>query len=499
MRRLGSTRRTARSARTGGRRTGRAVIAGAVCAAALAALTAAAPAQAHQRPHWEMKETGASDVRFRGLAAVSRHTAWVAGTRGTVLRTTDGGETWRSVSPPGAGELQFRDIEAFDARRAVVLAIGEGARRPGSTAPTTAGRPGPNPSATPTRGPSTTASRSSTAATASPRERPGGREVPHPVDQRRRALLEGAAEQRACRPRRRARPGSRPVASAWSRPDRRTCGWPPAGRGTRARAALRRLRGLTWTASDIPIPAGDPARGVFALAFRDRAHGLAVGGDFSPDQPSPRGRRRGTTDGGTTWRSADRSPSSYRSGVAWLPVQPHRRPRGRPHRHGPHHRRRPHLADRRHRVVRHRGLHAGSGLLGRRRAGTGPPGWSADGARGRVFVRNVGIRSLNVRGSERTCHAVRAPSGAAVRAHQGQRQGPWREHRPRQGDRGQDGQQGAPPSPASPRPPAVRPRRTSRRASGAASDPGTGRAPRDPPTTSCTRRPSAATSAAVRT
>ncbi|KFG72570.1 hypothetical protein FM21_16835 [Streptomyces mutabilis] len=50
----------------------------------------------------------------------------MVGSRGTVLRTTDGGDTWRNVSPPDAGRLEFRDVEAFDARRAVVLATGEG-------------------------------------------------------------------------------------------------------------------------------------------------------------------------------------------------------------------------------------------------------------------------------------------------------------------------------------------------------------------------------------
>lgn len=99
------------------------------CGAALAALTAV-PAQAHgpqsRAPHWEAKDSGTPEVRFRGLSAVSRNTAWLAGTGGTVLRTGDGGASWRNVSPPGAAELQFRDIEAFDARRAVVLAIGEG-------------------------------------------------------------------------------------------------------------------------------------------------------------------------------------------------------------------------------------------------------------------------------------------------------------------------------------------------------------------------------------
>ncbi len=145
MRGLGKSRRTSRAVTVG------------LCAAAFAAALTAAPAQAHEAEgaHWALKDSG-SDVRFRGLSAVSRDTAWVAGAKGTVLRTTDGGASWRNVSPPGAADLEFRDIEAFDARRAVVLAIGEGEALPGSSGPTTAARPGPSPSATPTRRPSTT-------------------------------------------------------------------------------------------------------------------------------------------------------------------------------------------------------------------------------------------------------------------------------------------------------------------------------------------------------
>ena len=123
MRRLGKTRRTIRTVRTSGR-------ALAAAGGAVLAVLTALPAQAHTRapapPHWALKDTGAPAVRFRGLAAVDRDTAWVAGTRGTVLRTVDGGGSWRDVSPPGAADLQFRDVEAFDARHAVVLAIGEG-------------------------------------------------------------------------------------------------------------------------------------------------------------------------------------------------------------------------------------------------------------------------------------------------------------------------------------------------------------------------------------
>ncbi|MDQ2701503.1 MAG: oxidoreductase [Pseudomonadota bacterium] len=66
------------------------------------------------------------DVRLRGISAVDANVAWASGRKGTVLRTTDGGATWQSVSVPGAGELDFRDVEGFDADTAVVLSIGPG-------------------------------------------------------------------------------------------------------------------------------------------------------------------------------------------------------------------------------------------------------------------------------------------------------------------------------------------------------------------------------------
>ncbi|MFC8098000.1 MULTISPECIES: WD40/YVTN/BNR-like repeat-containing protein [unclassified Streptomyces] len=318
MRRLGSTRRTARSVRTRGRRGGRAVIAATVCAAALAALTAAAPARAHQRPHWELKDTtgaGASDVRYRGLAAVSRHTAWVAGTQGTVLRTTDGGDTWRNVSPPGAGELQFRDIEAFDARRAVVLAIGEGeASRVYRTDD---------------GGATWTESFRNTDARAfydclTFFDRRHGLAMSDPVDGKFRILStsDGGRSWKVLPSE--GMPAAQDGEAGFAASGQCLVAsgpkdvWLATGGAARARVLHSADRGLTWTASDAPIPGGDPARGVFALAFRDRAHGLAVGGDFRPDQTSPRAAAR-TTDGGRTWRPADRPAPAYRSGVAWLP------------------------------------------------------------------------------------------------------------------------------------------------------------------------------------
>ncbi len=290
---------------------------GVVCGAALAVLTCAGPTQAGEDrvPHWELKDSGTTDVRFRGLAAVSRNTAWLAGSKGTVLRTTDGGASWRNVSPPGGAGLEFRDVEAFDARRAVVLAIGEGEAsrvyrtEDGGATWTESFR---NTDARAFYDCMTFFDRRHGLALSDPVDgkfrilstSDGGRSWEVLPDTGMPAALDGEfgfAASGQCL----VAAGPKDV-------------WLATGGGTRARVLHSADRGRTWTATDTPIPAGDPARGVFALAFRDRAHGLAVGGDYRPDQASPQAAAR-TADGGRSWQPAAQPPPAYRSGAAWLP------------------------------------------------------------------------------------------------------------------------------------------------------------------------------------
>lgn len=314
MRALGNTRRWGRTVRT--------TAAGVVCAAALAAGTAG-PAGAREsgqsdgsdRAHWELKDTGTPTVRYRGLAAVSRDTAWVAGSAGTVLRTTDGGASWRNVSPPGAGELQFRDVEAFDARRAVVLAIGEGeASRVYRTE---------DGGATWTEAFRNTDPRAFYDCMAF-FDRRHGLAMSDPVDGRFRILSTADGGRSWTVLPDAGMPAAQDGEAGFAASGQClvTAGpkdvWLATGGAARARVLHSADRGRTWTAADTPIPAGDPARGGFALAFRDRAHGLAVGGDYRPDQTSPRAAAR-TTDGGAGWRPAVTPVSAYRSGVTWLP------------------------------------------------------------------------------------------------------------------------------------------------------------------------------------
>lgn len=288
---------------------------GVACTAALAALTTGSAQAGARAPHWALKDTGTPDVRFRGLAAVDRDTAWLAGTGGTVLRTTDGGASWRNVSPPGAGDLQFRDVEAFDARRAVVLAIGEGeASRVYRT--DDGGR-------------TWTESFRNTDPAAfydcmAFFDRRHGLAMSDPVDGKFRILStsDGGRSWRVL-------PADGMPAALDGEAGFAASGqclvtsgpedaWLATGGGAHARVLHSADRGLTWTAADTTIPAGDPAKGVFALAFRDRGHGLAVGGDYRADQASPQAAAV-TPDGGRSWRPAATPPPAYRSGVAWLP------------------------------------------------------------------------------------------------------------------------------------------------------------------------------------
>ncbi len=266
------------------------------------------------KAHWELKGSG-TDARFRGLAAVSRNTAWLAGSKGTVLRTTDGGANWRNVSPPGAADLEFRDVEAFDGRRAVVLAIGEG--EASRILRTEDG------------GASWTESFRNTDAKAfydcvTFFDGRHGLAMSDPVDGKFRILSTGDGGRSWKVLPTDGMPAAQEGEAGFAASGQCLVGsgprdvWLATGGASRARVLHSSDRGRTWTATDTPVPAGDPARGVFALAFRDRTHGIAVGGDYRADQASPKAAAV-SGDGGRTWTTAGTPPPAYRSGVAWLP------------------------------------------------------------------------------------------------------------------------------------------------------------------------------------
>ena len=60
---------------------------------------------------------------LRGLSVVSDRVVWVSGSGGTVGKSTDGGKTWKWLVVKGFEKRDFRDIEAFDATTAVIMAV----------------------------------------------------------------------------------------------------------------------------------------------------------------------------------------------------------------------------------------------------------------------------------------------------------------------------------------------------------------------------------------
>jgi photosystem II stability/assembly factor-like uncharacterized protein len=91
--------------------------------------------------------------------------------------------------------------------------------------------------------------------------------------------------------------------------------WFCTGGARTARVFHSADRGRTWTVSDTPLVAQRESAGIFSIAFRDRTHGMIVGGDYrKPNDTTATAAI--TSDGGKTWKLLEQ-PLAYRSCVAW--------------------------------------------------------------------------------------------------------------------------------------------------------------------------------------
>lgn len=61
---------------------------------------------------------------FRGLSVVNDKVVWVSGSEGTVGLSTDAGKTWKWTTVTGFEKTDFRDIEAFDDKTAIIMTVG---------------------------------------------------------------------------------------------------------------------------------------------------------------------------------------------------------------------------------------------------------------------------------------------------------------------------------------------------------------------------------------
>jgi photosystem II stability/assembly factor-like uncharacterized protein len=283
----------------------------------VAGLTIASAGSAAPTFSWHLTPTGTT-AHLRGVSAVSASVAWSSGytaTDGVVLRTTDQGATWQDVSPPDSAGLQYRDIEAFDADHAVVLAAGSGTdgriyvtADGGQT--WTLGFENQDPDPTVFYDCMTFFNRNRGLALSDP---VGGKFRIIATDDGGSSwhLVSNAGMPPAL-------PGEFAFAASGE------ClvsfgsrfAWFGSGGGAQARVFRSTDGGQTWTVSSTPMNSG-PTAGIFALAFNDPVHGIAVGGDFVAPSNSP-DAAAWTDDGGAGWQLADEAPSEYRSGATWV-------------------------------------------------------------------------------------------------------------------------------------------------------------------------------------
>ena len=89
---------------------------------ACAALCLAQAQEVHQ-PKLTPQKSGTTQLLI-AVSPVNSRVVWAAGTGGTYVVTTDGGENWKAAVVPGAENLQFRDVQGVSDKVAYLMSIG---------------------------------------------------------------------------------------------------------------------------------------------------------------------------------------------------------------------------------------------------------------------------------------------------------------------------------------------------------------------------------------
>jgi photosystem II stability/assembly factor-like uncharacterized protein len=260
---------------------------------------------------WQ-KQIVVSQADFRGLCVVSSDVAWVSGTQGTFARTIDGGTTWSVGTVPGAEKLDFRDVEAFGDKMAYLLSAG--VANTSRIYKTVDG------------GKSwvkqfTNGDPAAFFDAIAFWDEQNGIALGDPVKGRFQLLVtaDGGGHWRpvAAKTLPPALPGEGAFAASGS--CLVTLGksevWFATGGARTARIFHSQDRGQNWEVRETPIMAGVDSAGIFSIAFRDRHHGMIVGGDYHRPQESG-ATAAITSDGGKTWKVLDKQ-LPFCSAVAW--------------------------------------------------------------------------------------------------------------------------------------------------------------------------------------
>jgi photosystem II stability/assembly factor-like uncharacterized protein len=261
---------------------------------------------------YELKQLNAgTNTSLRGISVVSNQVAWVSGSKGSIGRTTDGGAHWEWTKPAGFEQLDFRDIEAFDAEHAIVINAGS----PAYILKTDNGGKDWK---------QMYVNRDSAVFLDGMDfwDRKNGIIFGDPIKNKLQILktLDGGASWQdiSSNLKPELRLGEAGFAASGSSIKTLDDGkvWIATG-GTVSNIYYSANYGQDWKQYPCPIIQGLSSTGVFSIDFFDPKHGLVVGGDYLKDKESANNVLL-TNTGGKTWRKPAIPVSGYRSSVVYF-------------------------------------------------------------------------------------------------------------------------------------------------------------------------------------
>lgn len=248
---------------------------------------------------------------LRGLSVVTDKVVWVSGSNGSVGKTLDGGATWKWVKPKGHEKLDFRDIEAFNEKEAIIVNAGS----PAYILKTIDG----GESWTETYKNVDTAifldglgfwDKNKAIVFGDPinnkmqllKTTDAGKSWLNISDNLKFSLAKGEAAFAASGTTVKTLSGGRV--------------WISSG-GVVSNVYYSADYGLNWTVFNCPIWQGENSTGPFGMDFYDAKNGVVVGGNYVKDKENSNNVLL-TIDGGKTWTKPEMPVLGYRSGVTYL-------------------------------------------------------------------------------------------------------------------------------------------------------------------------------------
>ncbi len=252
----------------------------------------------HQ-PKLSPQQSGTTQLLI-SVSPVDSRVVWAAGTGGTYVVTTDGGEHWKSAVVPGAENDQFRDVYGVSDKVAYLMSIGNNTtdfkvyKTTDGGAHWTIQFTNEDPNAfydcfafwTPDRG----ITHSDSGNGVFPDIRTTNGKIWESIAGNMPPALPGEA--------------SFAASGTCIAAEGKANAWIATGGATIARILATKDGGNTWKAYDTPLLSSPSAGGV-SVAFRDSRHGIVGGGDLSSNTSADTAI---SDDGGRTWTLTNAPP-----------------------------------------------------------------------------------------------------------------------------------------------------------------------------------------------